>query len=212
MKHRPVFMAPKPLSDWPDADRRAWQRAMEQDPLAPGGAGEGAKWRPSTRRIAEIGYGVWLAWLEKKGQVVAGMDPAARATREALREFLADIRWAGLSDYSAAMRLVGLASALGMIAPHFDARFISRAAGRVRARAKRVNDSLARFRPPEELLELGRELMARADNRELDVLDRALLFRDGLLIALMTHRPLRISNMAAIELDRHLHADAGLTP
>jgi hypothetical protein len=38
---------------------------------------------------------------------------------------------------------------------------------------------------------------------------RALLFRDGLLIALMIHRPLRISNMAAIELNQHLRRTKG---
>jgi integrase len=198
-----------PLSAWPEADRCAWLGALEEDPLAPGGPGAAVKWRPSTRRLAEIGYGVWLAWLDRKGCLVADTAPAVRATPDALREFLSDMRWAGLSDHSAATRLVGLAGALGMIAPDFDARFISRAAGRVRARAKRVSDLEARFRPPEDLLVLGHELMARADDPELDELDRALLFRDGLLIALMIHRPLRISNMAAVELDRHLRRTKG---
>jgi integrase len=206
---RPVFMAPKPLSAWPEADRRAWLGALQVDSLAPGGAGEAAKWRPSTRRIAEIGYGVWLAWLDRKGRLVADVDPAIRATRDALREFLSDMRWAGLSDHSAATRLVGLAGALQVMAPDFDTRFISRAAGRVRARAKRVSDLEARCRPPEDLLELGHELVARADDPDLDGLDRALLFRDGLLIALMIHRPLRISNMATIELDQHLRRTKG---
>jgi integrase/recombinase XerD len=209
VKRRPVFMAPRLPSAWPEADRRAWLAALEEDPLALGGAGEAAKWRPSTRRFAEIGYGVWLAWLDHKGRLVADMDPALRATHESLREFLADMRWAGLSDFSSATRLGGLAAALGAIAPSFDVRFISRAAGRVRARGKRVNDLEARFRPPEDLLALGHELMARGDNRELDPLERALLFRDGLLIALMVHRPLRISNMAAIEVDLHLRRTKG---
>ena len=204
MRRRPIFLGPTKPSDWPAADQRAWQSALEEDPLAPGGAGVAGDWRPSTIRFAEINYGVWLAWLARKGLLGAGTNPAARATRENLREFLADMRWAGLSEHSVATRLGGVATAFRAIAPEFDARFISRAAGRVRGRAKPVRDFDTKFRPPEELLELGHQLMAAADNADLSELDQALLFRDGLLIALIVHRPLRISNMAAIKVGQHL--------
>lgn len=209
MRQRPIFLGPTKPSDWPEADQRAWRRALEEDPLAPGGAGAAGGWRPSTIRFAEINYGVWLAWLARKGLLGAGTDPAARATRENLREFLADMRWAGLSEHSVATRLGGVATAFRAIAPEFDARFISRAAGRVRGRAKPLRDFEAKFRPPEELLELGHQLMARADNADLPEVDRALFYRDGLLIVLMVHRPLRISNMAAIKLDQHLQKSRG---
>jgi integrase len=204
-----LFLAPLPTAKWPPADQEAWRRALENDPLQPGGAGGAARWRTSTRRLAEIGYGVWLAWLERRGGLATDLDLAARVTPDAVRNFLADMRWAGLSDYSAATRLCGLRSALGVMAPAFDARFISRGAGRVQARAKRVRDLDARARPAEEILELGRELMARADNADLNDVDRALLFRDGFLLVLIVHRPLRIANLAAIELDRHLARATG---
>ena len=71
-------------------------------------------------------------------------------------------------------RGIGLATALRAMAPEFDARFISRAAGRVRGRANPVRDFDTKFRPPQELLELGRQLMAPVDNADLSEVDRAL--------------------------------------
>ena len=49
------------------------------------------------------------------------------------------------------------------------------------------------------------ELMARADSvADLTPLQRAVLFRDGLMIALLAYRPVRISNFAGIAIGRQL--------
>jgi integrase len=49
------------------------------------------------------------------------------------------------------------------------------------------------------------ELMARADSAmDQTPLQRAVLFRDGLLITFLAYRPIRISNLAAITIGRQL--------
>ena len=54
-----------------------------------------------------------------------------------------------------------------------------------------------------DLLRLGETLMAEASQQSTTRL-RAMQFRDGLIIALLAARPLRLRNLAGLELDRTL--------
>jgi hypothetical protein len=47
-------------------------------------------------------------------------------------------------------------------------------------------------------------MMAEATDRPLSPRTRALRYRDGLLIAFLALRPVRLANLAAMSLDRHL--------
>jgi hypothetical protein len=53
------------------------------------------------------------------------------------------------------------------------------------------------------LFDLGLELMARAQSEKADR-RRLITYRDGLLIALLAARPLRIRNLAGLVLDRNV--------
>lgn len=175
------------------------------DPLQAGGGGGGAKWRPATRNFVERGYGGWLAWLQAEGRLDPGASPASRATRECVRAYLDALESNGLADYSKAARLQGLSDGLRVMESGSSVPFIGRAAGRISASAQRARDLRSRLRPPEEVLQLGLELMHRAEVEEvLPDLQRAIDFRDGLLIALWACRPLRIANLGSIEVDRSL--------
>jgi len=200
----PAFVPSLPLDAWPERDQEAWRRATTDDPLQPGGLGGASAWRPATHEVVRIGYGVWLSWLTLTGTLDPAADAAARAGPEMLREYLRAMRSSSYSDFSCAARLGALGSALRVMSPNVNTAFISRAAGRVAASARRTRDPQVRSRPPQEILELGDALMTSAGNEERDDVRRALLFRDGLILALIVHRPLRIANLAAIEIDRHL--------
>jgi integrase/recombinase XerD len=54
------------------------------------------------------------------------------------------------------------------------------------------------------LAQLGKRLMQQAESSVRPPLSRATLFRDGLMIALLAYRPLRLSNLAMIKIGRHL--------
>lgn len=199
---------PSPLAveQWPQPDQDAWTSALQGDPLASSGAGGAAGWRPSTVRQNSVQYGGWLGWLREVGALDVAATPGSRASRERVRSYLDALERAGLADYSRAGRLQALADILRVIDPGTDVRFIGRAAGRIASQAKRARDLRPRIRPPVEVLKFGLELMASAEAEASGVatVDRAYAFRDGLLIALWAHRPLRISNLAGIELDRTL--------
>ena len=115
-----------------------------------------------------------------------------------------------LADYTKAGRLQALSDTLRVIQPSCDVRHIGRAAGRIASTAVRARDVASRFRPPEEALELAFKLMRGAEcGTGFSELERALLFRDGLIIGLWVCRALRIANLASIEVGRQLQQGRG---
>lgn len=203
-------MLPAPLSfaDWPEGDRLAWETGNRGDPLAPGGAGAGAAWRPINRRFVQLGYGRWLGWLKQGGGLDGAAPPAERATRVKVRAYLDALEAAGLADHTRAGRLQTLSDALRAMQPGADIGFIGRGAGRISSGAVRVRDPLAKMRPPSEIIAYGAELMAEAEaSRCALAVDRALMYRDGLLLSLWILRALRIANLASIEIGRQLLSD-----
>jgi integrase len=68
---------------------------------------------------------------------------------------------------------------------------------------------MGRLRPATELWALGLELMQAAEDGTADrtLLRRAERHRDGLLIALLAARPLRLANVAGLRVGRHLVRD-----
>ena len=203
-------MLPAPLSfaDWPEGDRLAWEMGNRGDPLAPGGAGAGAAWRPISRRFVQLGYGLWLAWLKQEGGLDWAAPHAERATRVKVRAYLDALEAAGLADHTRAGRLQTLSDALRAMQPGADVGFIGRGAGRISSAAVRVRDPLAKMRPPSDIISYGAELMAEAEASHCALpVDRALMYRDGLLLSLWILRALRIANLASIEIGRQLLGD-----
>ena len=91
------------------------------------------------------------------------------------------------------------------MAPERDWSWLRSAAAVLRSRAKSVRNKRARLRAPHELTALGRSLMLEAEAAcNWTALQRAIQFRDGLVIVLLAYRPLRLRNFAALALDRHL--------
>lgn len=200
---RSYFFGPMPVEKWPPLDRAAWDRAFAGDPLEDGGAGPAAHWRSTSAEMCAIGYGVWLAWLEANGQLDEYREPDSRVTVDQVRRYLSDMRFSGLSESSCSHRLNSLGAALRVIAPSVSTTFITRAAGRLASRATRRRCLAQSGQNIDDLLTLGYKLVAQAPN-EPSALGRALTFRDGLLLLLLVHRPLRVRNLTSIEIGNHL--------
>jgi integrase/recombinase XerD len=189
-----------PVEAWPALDRAAWALALTPgDPFTPGGLGAG--WAKSTRRQM-VGYGRWLDWLDEQGLLDPLAPPAARATRDLVRSYATELR-ATQSPFSAQGRIQEVGDALRVMTPGMSFRWISRAAGRMRSRARPVKDKRGRLQRPDQLADLGLRLMDLAD-REVVTLESAMGYRDGLVIALLAHRPLRMKNLAMIACGKHL--------
>ncbi len=190
-----------PVAQWPAPDRAAWAAALTPgDPFAPGGLA--AQWAPTSRRAIETNYGGWLAWCQGEGLLDPLVPPATRVSKERVKAYVAALQ-ASKSPFTVQCRLQMLGDALRAMAPDSDWRWIGRAAARLRSQAVSVHNKRERLQPPDQLADLGKRLMANTDANGL-TLDTAMTFRDGLVIALLAHRPTRGLNLAMIRCDQHL--------
>lgn len=193
-----------PFDEWPAMDQKAWKAATEGDFLSPEGGGAGSTWRPSTRRLVATQYGRWLSWLHERGALEPAGAIAGRVTKARIGEYLDEMISAGFSHYSQAGALQGIADAVRVMCPGENISFVGRAAGRISAGAVRARDLRGRMVDPLKVLELGRKLITQGSDETLTDRQRAIAFRDGLLLSLWTHRPLRIQNLSSIQIRKNL--------
>ena len=192
-----------PVREWPVQDQAAWAAAFEPgDALEPGGIA--ARWAPTTCCMIENGYGRWLAWLAASNLFDPDELPAQRVTEARVAAYAAKLGDT-TAPFSVQSRVRQLGSALRAMVPHGDWRWILRGADRIRARAVPVRDKRARLQSPERLVQLGLQIMAQAeaatDGRTVWC---AADYRDGLIIALLAHRPIRARNLCMIQCRRQL--------
>jgi integrase len=190
------------IADWPAEDRRLWQAALQPGDLIDGG-GERARYRPRSNRKVEHGYGRWLTYLDSSGMLDAGAHPADRITPATVARYVEAMQQLGNGSQTILARLQELHEAALVMGPARDWTWIRRIASRIRARHVPVRDKTAKLVGSDDLLELGVRLMVEAPTATTPRLS-ALAFRDGLLIAFLALRPLRLKNGTALELDRHV--------
>lgn len=198
------FHPSMPIALWPPSDQERWRIALKDDPFATGGVGLAARWRAATRKHVSVQYGVWLSWLAARGRLHEQDTPGARAPTTWLREYLPDMRWSGYADYTCFNRLAGLSSALRVLDPEFDNAKISTAVGRIERAAQRKRGMQIDPSELAKLLDFARTLLKAGTNEDFAPLTRALSFRDGLILALLIYRPLRVSNLSVIRIGEHL--------
>lgn len=199
--HRDPDRRCKTLEEWPATDRDLWQAALVPgDVLEDGGAR--ANHSECSNRNAVYGYGRWLTWLERHGMIEATHTPADRIIPARVKAYIAD-----LEQHNATQTLLNRLQELRAVAvvmdPDRDWRWINRMYSRVKARHRPARPKLSRVVHAGELFELGIDLMIGTE-RQNTACERALTFRDGLIIAFLAARPLRRRNLAGLILDRTL--------
>jgi integrase len=167
--------------------------------------GKASSWDPSTRENYEVGYGRFLNFAESIGELDPKEKPFERATDDRLRRFHARLIEDGLAPYTIANYIMGVACVLAAMHPDRDFSRFTRASRRLHREASPIRDVSKQFVPIEEIYGLAWRLMfeAEAGPFRSDV-ERAILFRDGSILALLCDCPIRRPNLAVIELDRHL--------
>jgi integrase len=111
-----------------------------------------------------------------------------------------------VSSVTLAQSLRKIARVASFMDPGRDWRWLRRLVRRLQFRARprdRRND-VVEIR---DLFRLGLQLMDRADKAETTAFSRALLYRDGLIIALLAVDPLRLTNITGLEIGRSLIKD-----
>ena len=192
----------RPLADWPQADQEAWSVAIAPgDWLEAGGKGEA--WGAVTRAGIIKSYGRWLTWLEHTGRLDPAQPPGKRTTPKAVNAFMAALATVN-APKTVLHRITGLAQAIRAMAPEADWNWLWGIVARLQRTTIPTRDKRSRLVGPDALFALGGDLMRQAEQSKKPGWQNALQFRDGLIIQLLATRPLRISNLASIEIGRHL--------
>jgi integrase/recombinase XerD len=76
-------------ADWPVIDQQCWRDARSVTNFL-SGSGPARKWSPQRSRIVEQGYGQWLSFLARNGQLDPAQSPD-RATPERIEAFVTQL-------------------------------------------------------------------------------------------------------------------------
>ncbi|HEY1432888.1 MAG TPA: tyrosine-type recombinase/integrase, partial [Stellaceae bacterium] len=199
--HRDLDRRCKPLDEWPAADRALWQAALMPGDLFDDG-GARARHSEISNRNAVYGYGRWLTCLDRHGWLDDASSPADRITPARVRAYIPDLERHNATQ-TVLNRLQELYAVALVMDPDRDWSWIHRFHSHVRTRHRPARPKRARLVPVWDLFNLGLSLMASAE-QETTPCKRAMVFRDGLIIALLALRPLRLRNLAGLVLDSTL--------
>jgi integrase/recombinase XerD len=191
------------LEEWPVADRLAWSAALQPgDVLDLGGAA--SHWSPATVRWMSNAYGHWLGWL-KRNALFDADGTAAQAIQPALvARYASDMRAVNASS-TVADRVQKLYLVAKVLSPEHDWEWLRSVWRRLNSMARPTRDKQARLVDASQLFDLGLRLIAKGERlSRKSPMDGAVLYRDGLMIALLAARPLRRKNLAAIKIGEHL--------
>ncbi|OJW61560.1 MAG: hypothetical protein BGO57_12735 [Sphingomonadales bacterium 63-6] len=190
---------------WPAIDQLRYREAREITSFM-GAPKPARKWSLARCRNVEQGYGQWLSFLARNGWLDIEAPPEARVTPNRVHLFVIQLR-ERVSSCSAAMNFEGFARMIMVMAPDGDWNWLRIAITNLKAIAKPEKDKRSHMVDARQLLALGVDLMDQA----LEMGDRyhaATRMRDGLLIAVLASCPiLRLANLTAIEIGRHLLFD-----
>jgi len=190
---------------WPAIDQLRYREAREVTSFM-GAPKPARKWSPARCRNVEQGYGQWLSFLARHGWLDVEAQPEARVMPDRVRLFVVQLR-ERVSSCSAAMIFEGFARMIIVMASDRDWSWLRVAITNLKASARPEKDKRGHMVDARQLLALGVDLMDQA----LDMGDRyhaATCMRDGLLIAVLASCPVRIANLTAIEIGRHLLFDS----
>jgi integrase/recombinase XerD len=169
----------------------------------------GAGWSEGSRYKTAGGYNFWLSWLAAENLLDPDLGPADRVTRERAAAYIAELQ-AERAPYTVLCRIQELCDALRVMAPETNWDWLAQVYRTLRAQVRPVRDKVSRLKPIDELAALGERLMEEAETApEWSARRRAVLFRDGLIIALLAYRPVRLKNLAMMRMGRHLTKVSG---
>lgn len=185
------------LGDWSPCERAAWFAARATaGPLARGGFA--AHWRPATIRSVERGYGIYLSWLDHIGYLQPNALPTDRVTALLIEQFL-DAYAPGRAETTVATVIRGIAYMVRATHPPKGLPWLTELAHRLTNSATPSRPKLPRMATTGELSELGFRLMETGlDQLADEKADGAQLYRDGLMIAALVARPVRLRNFSAL--------------
>jgi len=186
-----------PMSEWPDADRRAWEEACRPGSrLKPGGAA--SHLAPVSRGDFARRYGAFLGFLQRTDRLEPHREAATQVTLPDVEAYIADLK-ARVRSVTVYNCIHQLRRAAQLLAPTFDFSWLAE-----------IEKDLALEMEPRlkfdrlvltgRLVEAGMTSVVEAERFARHQLARARGVRNGLMIALLALCPIRLKNFAALEI------------
>ncbi len=185
---------------WPVGDQAAWANAIATADMFGEHIAAG-RWRKATWETVAYGYSRWLKYL---GYSALSDDaPAKRVTPETVAGYV-EVLKERTTPWSQSGYVFRLYSAMLLMAPENDWTWLKN----IGLGLHRIAKSTRKTGPVvsvDRLYGLGMNLMAEAEMfPEVRPVKKALLYRDGLMIALLAARPLRRKNLTGLRLGHQL--------
>lgn len=197
-----------PVSRWPEADRRVWERARgSYDPFSDEAEDLPApvlcvRLREPSWEGLRKNYGRWLSFLGSRGWLDPMEPPLRRATRKRLRAYFRELHDGGNAPKTIDLRFRGLGRVLGLLAPGARVAHIVRPFGcTVRSMLPRVRKQIL---VPDDVVATDWALSLMDDARSAATPAQCLQYRDGLLLAMLATRARRLRSMALLRVGREL--------
>ena len=192
-----------PIEDWPETDRRLWTAGHQERGLFDATTAA-TYWAPLSRKKIAAGYGRWLQFLTLTGALDPSSAPGERVTQDRVAAYLRHLEQT-CAPYTLMSRMQDLHNAMRLLVPGDDFTWLRRLWETLRARAVPTRQKRQRLRPADMLAHLGTQLMQQAEaESEWSPRRRAVAYRDGLMIALLAYRPVRVKNFASMLIGTHL--------
>jgi len=204
-RRNPPCQKALPLRDWPKADRETWDAAQATAGLLDD---SGTASHLSVRTLEDLTsrYAYFISFLAHREKLEHHGPAAASVTDENVLQYVRYLE-PRVSSVTLAQSVYKIARVASCLAPGQDWRWLQRIVRRLDLRAK-PRDRRNEVVEIKELFRLGLQLMERAEKTAKSAISfRALLYRDGLIIALLAADPLRLANITALEIGRTLIKD-----
>lgn len=167
-------------------------------------SGAGARWRPSTRAKLQKQYGYWLFFIKETDVDLLKVPPTVRVTQARVRTYYQSM--SDKSPVTSSIRVNSLYRVLRRVETDIDWRWLGDMTRALEKAVGRGGDrKKGRIVPSSVLYEAGIRLLEKARAApNISEFSQATMHRDGLMLALLASRPLRLKNFAAIQINTHL--------
>jgi site-specific recombinase XerD len=153
--------------------------------------------------VIQAAYARWLNWLFENCPRSLDLLPVARMQPETIEDYIADQR-KRIADISIGMAIHDIDAALKLLDRKYKAPWVKPILAILRRERPHRRNKTERIVPTKDLLEYGIQLMEQAGSISPMKRRAAVDYRDGLIIALLSVRPLRLANFIGLAVGKDI--------
>lgn len=200
----PLFSAIRPPA-WPPAFQRLQDlRDAKAGPFVK--CNVATTWRAGTFKHYVGGLSHFVGWLSWSSRLNEHAELSSWVTPEVMAAYVEDMRDAGLAPPSIANRVDGVRAALSALSPEIPTPWLMRGINMLRAEPSDRRRTQARTQHTAKIVELGVSLMKQAvdEGDSATAHQRAVFYRDGLIIVFMALAVPRLNTVSLMRLGQHI--------